>query len=85
MDKIVKAASAVIGQDVNPLADIYHQASAKKTRAILDDISHPLHPPLAACSSLRDSGRLRSMRCRTSRFRDSFLPSAIRTLNDRSR
>jgi hypothetical protein len=85
MDKIVKAASAVIGQDVTPLADIYHQASAKKARSILDDVSHPLHPPLAACSSLRDSGRLRSMRCRTSRFRDSFLPSAIRTLNDRAK
>jgi hypothetical protein len=84
MDKIVKAASALIGQDVTPLADIYHRASAKKARAILDDVSHLLHPSLAACSSLRDS-RLYSMRCRTSRFRDSFLPSAIRTLNDRSR
>ena len=85
MDKIIKAASAVIGHDVTPLADYYHQASAKKAHAILDDCHHPLHPALSVCAPRRDSGRWRSMRCRTTRFRDSFLPSAIRTLNDRPR
>lgn len=85
MNRIVKAASAVIGQDVTPLAAHYYQASVKKARGILEDDSHPLYPPLSACVSRRDSGRLRSMRCRTSRFRDSFLPAAIRILNDRSR
>ena len=81
MDRIIKAASAVIRQDTTPLAAIYHQTCARKVRAILDDHSHPLHASLSACESRRDSGRLRSMRCRTSRFRNSFVPTAIRTLN----
>jgi hypothetical protein len=81
MDKILKAASAVIGQDITPLADVYHQSCVRKARTILDNDSHPLHASLAARASLRDSGRLCSMRCRTSRFRDSFIPTAIRTLN----
>jgi hypothetical protein len=85
LDRVVSAAAKVIGQDSTPPADIYNQACSKKARTILQDPSHPLHSALSNRTSHRDSDRLLSMRCRTTRFRDSFLPSAIRTLNEASR
>ena len=82
LEKIVSAAGKAIGHDPKPLAEIYMKASAKKARSILTDQSHPLNPTLASCTSKRNTGRLLSMKCRTSRFKDSFLPSAIRILNE---
>ncbi len=52
--------------------------SARKARRIIKDSSHPSHRLLSLLPSGR---RLRSIRSRTSRLRDSFFPQAIRTMN----
>ncbi len=55
-----------------------HQAVHEETRRIISDSSHPSH----GLFSLLPSGRrLRSIRTRTSRLRDSFFPQTIRLLN----
>ena len=85
LEKIVSAAGKAIGQNPKSLDDIHIKTSNKKARDILQDQSHPLNSSLSACTSKRNTGRLLSMRSRTSRFRDSFLPSAIRLLNEACR
>ena len=85
LEKIVTAAGKAIGQNPKSLVEIHTKASSKKAWVILKDQSHPLNPTLSACISKRNTGRLLSMRSRTSRFKDSFLPSAIRIVNEASR
>ncbi len=63
------------------LQDIYTRRCLRKARRIIKDSSHPSHSLL----SLLPSGiRLRSIRSRTSRLRDSFFHQAIRLMNSRN-
>ncbi len=58
--------------------DIYTRRCTRKARRIIKDSSHPSHRLLSLLPSGR---RLRSIRSRTSRLRDSFFPQAIRLMN----
>ncbi len=60
------------------LQDIYTRRCTRKARRIIKDSSHPAHRLLSLLPSGR---RLRSIRSRTSRLRDSFFPQAIRLMN----
>ncbi len=53
----------------------------RKARRIIKDSSHPSHRLLSLLPSGR---RLRSIRSRTSRLRDSFFPQAIRLMNSQN-
>ena len=78
LDRIITTAEQLLGKEVRPLRQAYATAAVKKIRRILHDESHPLHAAVSACESKRRPGRFRSLRCRTTRFLNSFLPSAIR-------
>ena len=81
--KLTKTASGVIGAAVTDLTTLYEKKAVRRVRAILGDPSHPLHVDFSSQQSTREgSKRLRSMRCRTDRFKNSFVPNAIRVCNN---
>ena len=80
LDKLVKKASSVVGRKLDPLIAVVEQRMRRKLYSVLDNNKHPLHSILARQRS-RCSERLISLRCRTERFRRSFLRTAIRLFN----
>ena len=82
LERIVTTAGKVIGHEVLSLYNLYEEMAVKKLRRILRDEAHPLHDTAAGRTSRRDPDRLLSMRSRTNRMRDSFLPTAIRLTNE---
>ena len=83
LEKIIRRAEDIIGEELGSLDSTYAAAALGKLSVIRRDSAHPLHQALAACEPLRDSSwRLRCMKARTSRMRDSFLPTAVRTFNE---
>ena len=77
LKRIVRQAEKLIGQELN-FEDICRMKIVEKARSILGSSVHPLNDNYVM---LRSGNRLRSMRCRTSRLLDSFVPSSIRMLN----
>ncbi len=78
LQRVVRTACHIVGGELPSLQDIYTRRCTRKARRIIKDSSHPSHRLL----SLMPSGRrLRSIRSRTSRLRDSFFPQAIRLMN----
>ncbi len=61
-----------------PPGHLHQAVYTRKARRIIKDSSHPSHSLLSLLPSGR---RLRSIRSRTSRLRDSFFPQAIRLMN----
>ena len=82
LERITTTAGKVIGHEVSSLHNIYEEMAVKKLRRILHDEAHPLHAIAAGHTSRRDPDRLLSMKSRTNRMRDSFLPTAIRLTNE---
>ncbi len=74
----VRTARHIVGGELPFLQDIYTRRCTRKARRIIKDSSHPSHRLLSLLPSGR---RLRSIRSRTSRLRDSFFPQAIRLMN----
>ncbi len=68
----------IVRGELPSLQDIYTRRCTRKARRIIKDSSHPSHSLLSLLSSGR---RLRSIRSRTSRLRDSVFPQAIRLMN----
>ncbi len=75
LQRIVQTARHIVGGEFPSLQDIYTRRCIMKARRIIKDSSHPSHRLLSLLPSGR---RLRSIRSRTSRLRDSFFPQAIR-------
>ncbi len=71
----------IVEGELPSLQDIYTRRCIRKARGIIKDSSHPSHRLLSLLPSGR---RLRSIRSRTSRLRDSFYPQAIRLMNSQS-
>ncbi len=72
LQRVVRTARHIVGGELPSLQDIYTRRCIRKARRITNDSSHPSH----RLFSLLPSGRrLRSIRSRTSRLRDSFFPS----------
>ncbi len=65
--------SLPLPSELPSLQDIYTRRCTRKAKSIIKDSSHPSHRLLSLLPSGR---RLRSIRSRTSRLRDSFFPQA---------
>ncbi len=78
LQRVVRTARHIVGGELPSLQDIYTRRCTRKARRIIKDSSHPSHRLLSLLPSGR---RLRSIRSRTSRLRDSFSLRAIRLMN----
>ncbi len=72
LQSVVRTACHIFGGELPSLQDILTRRCTRKARRIIKDSSHPSHRLLSLLPSGR---RLRSIRSRTSRLRDSFFPS----------
>lgn len=72
-DRIIK------DNNKSKLEDIYLKRTVNLAKRMVANANHPLNP---CFSSLRSGRRLRSIRTHTERLRKSFVPCAIRLLND---
>ncbi len=81
LQRVVRTARHIVGGELPSLQDIYPRRCIRKARRIIKDSSHPSHRLLSLLPSGR---RLRSIRSRTSRLRDSFFPQAIRLMNSQN-
>ncbi len=78
LNRIIKSASRLVGADVKQLNSLCNSAMEKKFLTIVSENDHPLHSSV----TFNRSGRIRNPRVNTNRFRNSFLPSAIRQYNN---
>ncbi len=81
LQRVVRTARHIVGGKLPFLQDIYTRRCIRKARRIIEDSSHPSHRLLSLLPSGR---RLRSIRSRTSRLRDSFFTQAIRLMNSKN-
>ncbi len=81
LQRVVRTARHIVGGELPSLQDIYTRRCIRKARRITNESSHPSH---RLFSLLPSGGRLRSIRSRTSRLRDSFFPQAIRLMNSQN-
>ena len=82
LNKVVRRAESIIGQEQCGLEQFYNEASIKKFNDILLQNSHPLHSVADAQKSKRHPGRFISLPSRTTRFLNSYIPTAIRLVNE---
>ena len=85
LNKIVHRAESIIGHEQSNLEKFYNESSVKKFQDILSTSSHPLHSVAEGQRSKRHSGRFISLPSRTSRFLKSFMPTAIRLINEEAK
>ena len=78
IQKITHRAEKVTGCDLPHIDSLFPTRIKKKVGRITKDPSHPLHGHFQLLPSNR---RYRSVKSRTSRFSNTFIPSAIRVLN----
>ena len=64
--------------NVSSLENLYCKSALQRCEVITTDKTHPLHNMYQMLPSGR---RMRSVRCRTKRYSDSFVPASIRLLN----
>ncbi|KAI3372007.1 hypothetical protein L3Q82_006878 [Scortum barcoo] len=78
LQRVVKAAQRIAGAPLPSIEDIYRKQCLKRAGKIIKDSSHPAH----RLFTLLPSGkRYRSARTKTTRFLNSFFPTAVRLLN----
>ena len=79
LEKITRAAGRIMRADPLSQSDIFQRAALGKLAGIQADTSHPLNDVVQSCAPVRDSSRrLRSLKSRTTRRLNSFIPVAIR-------
>uniref|UniRef100_A0A3P9B4X1 Reverse transcriptase domain-containing protein n=1 Tax=Maylandia zebra TaxID=106582 RepID=A0A3P9B4X1_9CICH len=79
LQRVVRSAEKVIGCRLPSLQDLYTSRTLRRAARISADPSHPGH----SLFDLLPSGRrLRSIRTRTSRHKNSFFPSAVGHMNN---
>ena len=76
--RIIKSARR-LGCDVRTLEELYDDLVRKKVEQTIDDKEHPLN---AYFMYLPSGVRLSSIYCRTTRYKKSFVPAAIRAVNN---
>ncbi len=82
LQRVVKTAQYTTGVGLPSIKDVYHKRCLRRVRSIIKDSSHPNHRLFTPLPS----GRCyRSLRCRTSRLRNSFFPSSVSLLNSNLR
>ena len=80
INKLIKKAGSVLGVTLEPLELIIQKRMLHKLMKIMEDSSHPLHNTVKKQQSVF-SERLVQVRCKTERYRRSFLPAAISLKN----
>ena len=80
LDRVIRKAERVIGTEQHNMDTLYDRRVAAKLKAILKDETHPLRAELDS-ALIQRSGRFRPSKTRTERYRNSFIPSAIRHHN----
>uniref|UniRef100_A0A8C1TE67 Reverse transcriptase domain-containing protein n=1 Tax=Cyprinus carpio TaxID=7962 RepID=A0A8C1TE67_CYPCA len=78
LQRLLKTAQRITGTPLPAIEDIHRKRCLRQTCSILKDSSHPDHRLFKLLPSRR---RSRSLRTRTSRFRNSFFPPAVSLLN----
>ena len=78
INRVIRGARNILGSSLPSFNDLYMKSVKDKTITILSDKTHPLHGNF---SKMRSGTRYHSIRCRTNRFRNTFVPSAVRILN----
>jgi Domain of unknown function (DUF1891)/Reverse transcriptase (RNA-dependent DNA polymerase) len=78
LEKVIKQAEKIVGVELPSLETLYLCRIKGKVRRIIDD---PTHPLCHHFQTLPSGKRYRSVRARTNRLNNSFIPSAIRILN----
>ena len=81
LDKVIKKSTSVLGCPLDSVEKVGDRRVLAKLTAMLDQESHPLHYSLSALES-SFSGRLIHPRCSKERYRNSFLPAAVRLYNE---
>ncbi|KAI3376927.1 hypothetical protein L3Q82_000018 [Scortum barcoo] len=78
LQRVVKAAQRTVGRSLPTTTDIYTSRCRKRASCIMKDPTHTTHALFVPLPSGR---RLRSIKSRTTRLRNSFFPEAVRLLN----
>ena len=81
LDRLISRAGKVTGAELNSVVAMAERRTLAKTLSILDDASHPLHTALYSRRS-EFSNRFKSVPCTTDRYKNSFIPRAIRVYNE---
>ena len=79
--RLVNMAGKIMGMSTPPITPqaIFEQAVLRQARNILSDPSHVLYPEYQILQSGR---RYRIPRCRYNRYKNSFVPLSIKTVNE---
>ena len=80
MEKIARQAGKITGE-LRDLTHVCTERIFKKANEILNNESHVLHMHY---QYLRSGKRLKTLKCRTERYRKSFVPLSVRVLNDKT-
>ena len=78
IQRVIKTAQNIIGCSLLSLEELYKNRCKRKISNILKDSSHPGYQLFKLLPSGR---RFRVLKARTSRFKNSFYPSAVLSLN----
>lgn len=78
LQRVTRTAEKIVGCPLPPLVDIARSRCLGRAQRISADLSHPGQSLFHLLPSGR---RLRFLKCRTNRLKNSFYPWAIRTLN----
>ena len=78
INKIIRNASKIIHNDMTSLEEIYEKRTVRRALNTIKDADHPAN---ALLQLLPSEKRLRSLKTKTGRFKNSFYPSAIRLIN----
>uniref|UniRef100_A0A3B3QVD1 Reverse transcriptase domain-containing protein n=1 Tax=Paramormyrops kingsleyae TaxID=1676925 RepID=A0A3B3QVD1_9TELE len=79
LQRVVHSAQKITGTQLPAIHDIHTIRCLRKVNRIRRD---PSHPALSLFSLLPSGRRLQSIWTRTSRFRNSFYPTAVRLMNN---
>ncbi|KAI4883003.1 hypothetical protein NFI96_002046 [Prochilodus magdalenae] len=77
LQRVVKAAQRSVGVSLPTTTDIYTTRCRKRATCIRKDPTHPAHSLFVPPPSGR---RLRSIKCKTNRRRNSFIPGALQVV-----
>ena len=79
LQRVLKTAQHITRTELPSMEDLSSQRLRKKSLRIMKDPHHPSHKLFSLLPSGR---RYRSIQTKTTRFRDSFVPQAVRLLNN---
>ena len=75
--RIIKKANKTTNE-IDSFQQLYSKACSRKFESLINDPSHPLNSKITISNH---SGRILSLRCKTQRYLNSFLPYACRLFN----